>query len=239
MKLDKYTILMWLLFVLLVGIGFFFYCVFFYFPQHTEKQEPLSEPQQLLQHKVIVIDPGHGGYDSGAYANGLSEKTINFDIATSLKETLEKEGTTVYLTRETDHNPKLVDRALFSAQKKADLFISLHINATQETSASGISTYFSQHLYKKEANPYPEKSKLLSDSIASHVSDSLGMENHGSYDQGFVVLRKNTVPSTLVELGFITNEEDAQKMQRSSFAPQAAEGIKAGILDYFKKIIDE
>lgn len=235
MKLDKYILLLWLLFVVLVGFGFFFYCYFIYYPQHTQKQEMLTENEQLLHTKVIVIDPGHGGYDPGTYGNDLYEKNINFDVATTLKKTLEKEGATVYLTRTNDHNPPLVTRALVSSQKKADLFISLHINATKDTSANGISTYYSKHLYKKEANPYPEQSKELAEIVASNVSNTLEMDNHGSFDQGFVVLRKNTVPSILVELGFITNEQDSDKMKESFFASDAAEGIKRGLLEYFKK----
>lgn len=235
MKLDKYILLTWLIFILLVGIGFFLYCSFLYSPQHTQKEEVLTENEELLHKKVIVIDPGHGGYDPGTFGNDLYEKNINLDVASALQKTLEKEGTTVYLTRSDDHNPTLTDRARFSSQKKADVFISLHINATKDTRANGISTYYSRHLYKKEANPFPEESKELAETIASNVSHTLEMDNHGAFDQGFVVLRQNKAPSILVELGFITNKQDSNKMKDSYFASDAAEGIKRGLLEYFKK----
>jgi N-acetylmuramoyl-L-alanine amidase len=92
--------------------------------------------------KIIVIDPGHGGHDPGAMANGLREKDINLKIALKLKSLLEKDPRfKVYLTREDDRFIPLYDRTLIALEKKADLFISIHTNASENPNLSGTYIY--------------------------------------------------------------------------------------------------
>lgn len=92
--------------------------------------------------KVIVIDPGHGGHDPGAMANGLKEKDINLKVALKLKNYLEKDGRfKVYLTRDDDYFVPLYDRTLIALEKKADLFISIHTNASENPNLSGTYVY--------------------------------------------------------------------------------------------------
>lgn len=92
--------------------------------------------------RVIVIDPGHGGHDPGAMANGLKEKDINLKVALKLKKYLEKDGRfKVYLTREDDTFVPLYDRTLIALEKKADLFISIHTNASENSNLSGTYIY--------------------------------------------------------------------------------------------------
>ena len=92
--------------------------------------------------KIIVIDPGHGGHDPGAMANGLKEKDINLKVALKLKKYLEKDGRfKVYLTRDDDYFVSLYDRTLIALEKKADLFISIHTNASENPNLSGTYVY--------------------------------------------------------------------------------------------------
>jgi N-acetylmuramoyl-L-alanine amidase len=92
--------------------------------------------------KIIVIDPGHGGHDPGAMANGLREKDINLKVALKLKSFLEKDPRfKVYLTREDDVFIPLYDRTLIALEKKADLFISIHTNASENPDLSGTYIY--------------------------------------------------------------------------------------------------
>ncbi|MBK3331919.1 AMIN domain-containing protein [Persephonella atlantica] len=92
--------------------------------------------------KIIVIDPGHGGKDPGAIANGLKEKDVNLKIARKLKEILEKDPRfKVYLTRNSDRYIKLYDRTVFAVKKKADLFISIHCNSSPTRTESGTYIY--------------------------------------------------------------------------------------------------
>jgi N-acetylmuramoyl-L-alanine amidase len=92
--------------------------------------------------KIIVIDPGHGGHDPGAIANDLREKDINLKVALKLKSLLEKDPRfEVYLTREDDGFIPLYDRTLIAIEKKADLFISIHVNASKNPNLSGTYIY--------------------------------------------------------------------------------------------------
>lgn len=92
--------------------------------------------------KIIVIDPGHGGHDPGAMANGLREKDINLKVALKLKSLFEKDPRfKVYLTREDDRFIPLYDRTLIALEKKADLFISIHTNASENPNLSGTYIY--------------------------------------------------------------------------------------------------
>ncbi|NPA17473.1 MAG: N-acetylmuramoyl-L-alanine amidase, partial [Aquificae bacterium] len=92
--------------------------------------------------KIIVIDPGHGGKDPGAIANGLREKDVNLKIAKKLKQILQKDPRfEVYLTRERDRFVRLYDRTVFAVKKKADLFISIHCNSSLSRSESGTYIY--------------------------------------------------------------------------------------------------
>ncbi|WP_028949742.1 N-acetylmuramoyl-L-alanine amidase [Sulfurihydrogenibium subterraneum] len=92
--------------------------------------------------KIIVIDPGHGGHDPGAMANGLKEKDINLQVALKLKNYLEKDGRfKVYLTRDDDYFVPLYNRTLIALEKKADLFISIHTNASENPNLSGTYVY--------------------------------------------------------------------------------------------------
>lgn len=105
----------------------------------TEVEVPISFAGRK---KIIVIDPGHGGHDSGAIANGLREKDINLKVALKLKSFLERDPRfKVYLTREDDRFISLYDRVLIALEKKADLFISIHTNASENPNLSGTYIY--------------------------------------------------------------------------------------------------
>jgi len=105
----------------------------------TEVEVPISFAGRK---KIIVIDPGHGGHDSGAMANGLREKDVNLKVALKLKSFLERDPRfKVYLTREDDRFISLYDRALIALEKKADLFISIHTNASENPNLSGTYIY--------------------------------------------------------------------------------------------------
>ncbi|MDQ7055722.1 MAG: N-acetylmuramoyl-L-alanine amidase [Persephonella sp.] len=106
------------------------------------KQKRNSITVSTSTKKIIVIDPGHGGKDPGAIANGLVEKDVNLKIARKLKEILEKDPRfKVYLTRNSDRYIKLYDRTVFAVKKKADLFISIHCNSSPTKTESGTYIY--------------------------------------------------------------------------------------------------
>lgn len=94
-----------------------------------------------LSVRTIIIDPGHGGRDPGAMHNGVVEQDVNLDVAKRLKTILEKLGYKVYMTRTGNTWVSLAERVRFSSSKKGDLFVSIHVNASENTAISGLETY--------------------------------------------------------------------------------------------------
>ncbi|MDF2946809.1 MAG: lytC [Bacillales bacterium] len=185
--------------------------------------------------KVIVIDAGHGGLDNGASGNGIVEKELNLDIALRLKTKITNSLALIKMTRETDDYLQLIDRANIancinqSAEcKKADIFVSIHGNSYTSSTAKGTETYWS--------NDYESlKSNLLATSIQNRLYVSLGTVNRGVKEYDYSVLRNTTMPSALVELGFLSNPEDAAKLKNTYYRDKATNAIYTGIVDYFKK----
>ncbi|MEQ2528574.1 N-acetylmuramoyl-L-alanine amidase [Bacillaceae bacterium CLA-AA-H227] len=197
---------------------------------------PATEMEYLLplHGKTIVLDPGHGGSDSGAVGNGITEKNLNLNVSLALKAKLESMGAKVILTRSTDVFIPLNDRPLVSQNVNADLFVSIHTNSSTSSSATGVETYYSEAPYNGENNPYPIESKRLAQSIQNHLTQETYMRSRGIDDAGFIVIRKNIVPSVLVELGFLSSPSDATIMLQSDYKDKAAQGILLGILEYFQ-----
>jgi N-acetylmuramoyl-L-alanine amidase len=191
--------------------------------------------------KVIVIDPGHNfGGDDGAYAtfNGItySERDLNMQVADKLKAKLEAKGYTVIMTREStdretlDVTQSLTNRVNIANNANAALFISLHHNASDSTSASGVEVYYSSKSQDDNFGGGYSDSRLytsmnIASSIASSLTNSTGATNRGARDGNLFVLRNTTMPAVLVELGFITNPDEAKKCADSSYQDLEATAI--------------
>ncbi|MGE7624362.1 SH3 domain-containing protein [Viridibacillus sp. NPDC096237] len=175
-----------------------------------------------LNGKVIVVDPGHGGSDSGAVSNGVLEKDLNLQAALALRSKLQAAGAIVKMTRTTDIFPTLYDRVAFSNMMKPDAFISIHHDSAT-ASARGFSV-----LYTKS------KDSTLASYIKQGMGNSLpNMINRGQKYQDLYVLRENPQIGVLVELGFITNLQEVQTLKTATFRNSAANGITNGLINYF------
>lgn len=181
----------------------------------------------MFRAKVIVIDPGHGGRDSGAIsvAAKAKEKDLNLDLALRIGEQLQKYGFTVYYTRDDDSTVDLGSRG---GKFKADLFVSIHHNASKNISASGAETFCL--LSSKEA----DYAKILpAVKIACEVQKSQSVAS-GNYGRGvkfanFRVLRDAAVPAILFETGFLTNPDDEKKCLAPEWRQIMAEAVAQGI----------
>ena len=192
-----------------------------------------------LSGKLVVVDPGHGGSQTGAISNDVQEKMINFQIAKVLADELRSEGMRVILTRERDVDMGLYARPQVAIEQKADFFISLHCNSNSSGgSASGIETYY--HMNKND-------SKLLAKYIQADVCTYANMPNRNArsdgslYSSGLAVLRKlaeSSIPGVLVECGYINNASDRQKLCDPDSQRNIAKGITAGIKDYMRNSTD-
>ena len=229
--------------------------------------EPVPDPslaQQLgLSVKTIVIDPGHGGKDPGAVSQTRQEKQIVLSLSKTLRDLLVKKGYNVRLTRETDVFLPLRKRTQFATSQKADLFISIHTNASTSRKAVGIETYYlalasdeSARMTAMRENAGAEynmkeldalvgrilkeskstESRRLAELIQAQLASGKQVKNRGVKHAPFVVLIGTKVPAVLVEAGFISNPTEGKKLTTKAYQRQLATAIARGIEQYIKNI---
>jgi N-acetylmuramoyl-L-alanine amidase len=190
--------------------------------------------QNLDARKRIVIDVGHGGKDSGAIGiNGIQEKDVVLNVAKEiirLNKTILDDKLDIYLTRYYDTFITLADRSMLAKVLKANVFVSLHCNASP-TSSKGIEVYVhnSEKLNIKE-------SIALGLSVINESYSKLGFEKRGVKFADFQVLRDMTYfcPTILVELGFVTNKDEADYFLKPENIKAKALAILKGIFNYLK-----
>lgn len=195
-----------------------------------------SESANVLQDKVIVIDPGHG-VDPGAIGRvlGVTDAEVGLEVGLKLRDLLEAQGATVIMTRETDVRVALNDRPALANQVEADLFISIHGNAIDgHPDKYGIETYY----YAPSTNAQLYAQNVVRASLAQHVSEGLGLVTGQPSEMrtaNYAVLRENNHPSVLVETGYLTNAEEEALLATDAYRQKLAEGIFIGILNYLQQ----
>lgn len=195
--------------------------------------------------KTIFLDPGHGGRDSGAYYYGIAEKDLNLQVSRKLRKRLEELGYTVLTSRDSDVDVDFVtERSRMVNKTNADFFISIHFNATgnDTTLNLGIQTYS----YKEEAG-YPSKinqywhnnpdrmseSNRLAANLHSSLLAETGARDAGLLQATFAVLRETAKPAVLLELGYMDNPEENQRIRSEQYQDKLVEGIIKGIQKYY------
>jgi N-acetylmuramoyl-L-alanine amidase len=175
---------------------------------------------------VVVIDPGHGGPDPGAVGiGGLQEKGITLDISRQVAARLAQQGVQVVMTREDDRDLDLEPRVVLAERANASLFVSIHANAISMSrpDVNGLETY------------YYSSGERLARTIHSNVLQGTGVRDRGVRSARFYVLRRTSMPSVLVEVGFVTGAEDAARLSTSSYRTQMADAIARGVLQYIQQ----
>ncbi len=162
--------------------------------------------QERNQKPIVIIDPGHGGFDTGAIGiNGLKEKDVVMNIAKEvvrLNRALFNDSLEIYLTRYSDTLISLGDRTKLAKALKADVFVSIHCNQAVRKAAQGIEVYIKQG---------ETRSEFLAEQFAIGLHEKLAFKNRGVKYANFQVLRETTQrPSVLLELGFLSNLEEAE-----------------------------
>ena len=222
-----------------------------------------SSPREAPGIHTIVIDPGHGGREVGAVGtNGLMEKDITLTIARKLAAALSsKVGARVVLTREDDSVVSLDQRTALANQYKADLFLSVHVNAAVVKDAKGSETYFlsleaSDELARKAAesenvtsspnptadlnlilwdlaqNAYHEESSRFAQSIQEEMNAARAVANRGVKQAPFKVLVGATMPAALVEVGFISNPDEEARLQTDAFQSLMVDALTRAVQRY-------
>lgn len=182
-----------------------------------------------LQNRIIVLDPGHGGSDPGAYNGKVYEKNIVLDVAKRVQKLLETSGAKVILTRSTDVFVDLEKRPQIANQNFGEMFISLHVNSFNTSQPNGTESFYNS---KSDANL--EEEKRLAQLINSEIVKNAKMLNRGTKDVNYVVTRSTEMPAILVELGFIKNTSDFSKLTSDTYLQIFAESIYKGIVQYYQ-----
>ncbi len=197
---------------------------------HKSYLKLLNQSAKPLQNRVIILDPGHGGKDPGTVKGSVSEKSITLKVSTQVKQLLESAGAKVYMTRTGDTYPSLQDRVDFTQANYGEIFVSVHVNSAANSSAQGTETYYAistGDMYQEDID--------LATFVNNQIVNNLNMKNRGVKQEQYYVIRNMVIPSILVELGFLTNTEDHNKMTNDQYVNLFAESIYNGILQYYKK----
>jgi len=196
-------------------------------------------PQEVLSYavanKVIVIDPGHGGIDTGASRGNVVEKDITLAIAKRLAKDLSQGGAMVILLRENgkdlagdDFQGRIRDRkrkdmntrVRRANEAKADMLISIHTNAEVGSTSSGAQTFY---------QPGNEKSKIIAVAIQEELGRLLGNTKRKAVGGKYFVLEKTHMPAVIVEVGFISNPREARLLTDETYQSQVAYAIFSGV----------
>lgn len=191
-----------------------------------------------LAGKVILIDAGHGGIDPGGNRPGVKEKDLNLALALQLKTVLHASGAKVVLSREADedlsgkcdnariksrYRRDLAARLEMAEESDADIFISIHANTSSNKQRRGVETFY---------DGKSPSGKALADAIHTQLL-KVTQSAPQTEPADFFVLRRNKVPASLIEIGYITNPQEKTLLQSQEHRHKLAEAITQGIIDYF------
>ena len=191
-----------------------------------DREEPDYLPTTPIdpQRSTVVIDPGHGGGSTGAQYEGIAEKTINLSVSKKLQAILQGYGYNVVMTRTSDADVGLYERADIANAVEADLFVSLHSNAAPDyPDFSGIYTYY---------HPSSGRGARLAQAIQTPLTRLTGGIDRGIKSADFVVLRETEMCAVLVEMGFMTNHDELMDLIDDGYQDKLAQGIAEGIVTY-------
>ncbi|AGL47631.1 N-acetylmuramoyl-L-alanine amidase [Streptococcus suis TL13] len=194
---------------------------------------------------TVYIDPGHGGRDSGASYGGVHEKNLALSVSNKLRENLLKYGINVLMTRTGDYDVDFkTERSRMTNASNADLFISVHFNATGAgvSNSSGIETYWYQYdpeyqpKINKEMHNNPTRlaeSEILANKVQESLIKETGAVNRGARRETFAVLRETAIPAILVELGFMDNPSELQVIKQDSYHTRLAKALAQGVMNWY------
>jgi N-acetylmuramoyl-L-alanine amidase len=219
---------------------------------HQEKRPAIDRQSKATRSPtpkpfaVVVLDPGHGGQDSGAMCGGVMEKDLTLDVARRVDRLLDSQGIATLMTRLGDSYVSLADRAAFGNRANDSIFISIHFNEDNKPVASGVETYYAAHQiasgsslaswlpffsHTSSNSPKPE-----SQSLAGFIQEALVARtrsvDRGTQAKQFFVIANVTSPAVLIEGGFITNKDELSKLASEDYRDQLAAAVADGVLRY-------
>lgn len=192
--------------------------------QKTTKTQSKEEKAAIkkIKNKIIVIDPGHGGNDTGAMRGQTLEKDLTLQIALKVRNALKEQGLeNVIMTRDTDKTLTLAERVEIANSHKADIYVSIHINASVKNEVHGVETHY-----------YTDRGYEVAKVIHKELMEKITAIDRGLFKSKFYVINHTEAPSVLLELGFISNEQERSQLSSEKRQTESAEAIAEGIINY-------
>ncbi len=193
----------------------------------TRKKSNVNTPADIkkIKNKIIVIDPGHGGNDTGALRSGILEKNLTLQIALKVREILRQKGlTNIIMTRAVDKTLTLADRVEIANSNGADIYVSIHINSSVKSEINGIETHY-----------YSEKGYALAKVMHKEITSKVTAADRGLFKSKFYVINHTEAPAVLLELGFISNEKERHNLTSEKRQTDSAQAIAEGIIRYLSE----
>lgn len=193
---------------------------------------------------LVVIDPGHGGDDSGAICGGMLEKNLTLDVARRVQRLIRSKGFDTSLTRDGDQFVSLAKRAAFANRQSNCIFVSIHFNDGKTEASNGVETYYASRQSSHGLiswlpflqNTAFQPPNFQSQSLAGFIQEALVLRtqaaNRGTKTEQFYVITNVRHPAALVEGGFLTNKNDDAKLASEEYRERIAAAICEGILHY-------
>ncbi len=208
--------------------------------------KPRKPPVRTSVRQVVVLDPGHGGQDSGAMCGTVLEKDLTLDVALRAATLLRAAGYATVLTRDDDRYLSLAERAAVGNRAENSLFVSIHFNDDARPAASGVETYYAEcqsvsrfgflswlpFLRPPEDEPLTAKSESLARFLQAALVKQTSALDRGTKRERFYVIANVRNPAALVEGGFITNKSDVTKLATTEYRQQIASAISDGVHRY-------
>jgi N-acetylmuramoyl-L-alanine amidase len=193
-----------------------------------------ADPEQPPE-PIVVLDPGHGGIDTGARGSRLDEKDVNLQIALKVGALLQQNGIKVEYTRSTDSYVGLEERSNIANKLNAAVFVSIHMNSYISSGPAGTETYFYAPAGNEELFAQYDKRAELARTLQTALVSALQRSNRGVKEANLSVLRNTLMPSALVEIVFISNPTEEALLATTEFKDRTAAAIANGIITFMTK----
>ena len=190
---------------------------------HTLREEELVRTSgHRLLGRIVVLDPGHGGNDTGTVAHGLTESEVTLDLARRIEGRLSAIGVTVLFTRSATTGPADLFRATMANQAQADIMLSLHCDSTDQVRASGVATFF---WGLERFGAWSAVGEHLANLIQREIVSRTGLADCRSHPRGWQLLQRTQMPTVRIEAGYLSHEEDAARLADPVFLDTLAEAV--------------
>ena len=191
-------------------------------PYTLREQELVRRSGHRLIGRIVVLDPGHGGDDTGTIAHGLIESEVMLDLARRIEGRLSAIGVTVLFTRSATTGPEDLSRALMANHAGADIMLSLHCDSNDQPQAGGVATFF----YGLDRfGAWSAVGQQLADLIQREIVARTGLTDCRSHARGWVLLQRTQMPTVRIEAGYLSHQQDAARLADPAFLDTLAEAI--------------